>query len=304
MVIVEENQEYSEVVGSSSAPFLNALAGGRGCPADAACVSATSWYGLQHDSAGDYLGFISGSTWGFGTSIWATLKHPLPYPTLVDEFPAGTTWKAYLESLPQAGGPCNQDGNGLYEKTHNPFAYFASTTASSSCAPYSPAVFGADMASKTPPNFVWVTPNVCDDMHGTDLTGQPCSGFSKDQLIQSGDRWLQGLLTDPINGVFAADWWAGGAVVIVTWDEGTTNNGLPGGAEPPACAKTAPPVPGTCGGNIMALVISNLGDEVVSGRFTSSGDHYGTLKAIEEYYDVKQLQNSASSVDGDLRGAW
>jgi hypothetical protein len=40
------------------------------------------------------------------------------------------------------------------------------------------------------------------------------------------------------------------------------------------------------------------------GSFTSNGDHYGTLRAIEEAYGVGFLNGSSNTVNGDLAGAF
>ena len=53
MLIVEENEGYSNVIGSSSAPYLNSLA--------KSYASATNWYGVQHNSPHDYLDLTIGS---------------------------------------------------------------------------------------------------------------------------------------------------------------------------------------------------------------------------------------------------
>ena len=71
MLIVEENEGYSNVIGSSSAPYLNSLA--------KSYASATNWYGVQHNSPHDYLDVTIGSD--------LNLPNGMPYsvPMVVDE---------------------------------------------------------------------------------------------------------------------------------------------------------------------------------------------------------------------------
>ena len=56
----------------------------------------------------------------------------------------------------------------LYVNKHNPFVLMndisSSPTRLAQIKPYSS--FAADMKAKTQPNFVWISPNQCHDMHG------------------------------------------------------------------------------------------------------------------------------------------
>ena len=113
MVVVEENEGYSDIIGSSSAPYINSLAN--------TYSSATKWYAVQHNSPHDYLDLIVGSDLG--------LPNGKPYSntTLVDELHnAGIPWKSYMESMP-SNCFTGTTSNGLYDPNHNPFHYFKTT---------------------------------------------------------------------------------------------------------------------------------------------------------------------------------
>ena len=56
MLILEENESYNAIIGSSSAPYINGLA--------ATYSSATKWYAVQGNSPHDYLDLIVGSDLG------------------------------------------------------------------------------------------------------------------------------------------------------------------------------------------------------------------------------------------------
>jgi len=64
----------------------------------------------------------------------------------------------------------------------------------------------ADLNAGTAPPFMWVSPNIINDMHN----GTPAQG----------DAFLQGL----VNQVKASSWWTGtpGSRIIITWDEGAS----------------------------------------------------------------------------------
>lgn len=258
MVIVEENQGYTNIIGNSKAPYINSLAG--------SYASATQWYGLTDNSLGDYVALISGDTGSYSK------------PTLVGELAsADISWKAYMEDMPSVcyTGP----GVGNYEKVHNPFVYFKSITGNpAQCDRIVPFAgsggFASDLNGNAAPDFMYVVPNICDDMH----TACP-KGSNK---IKQGDQWLQANLPT----VFNSQWYAAGGIVIITWDSALTSDksGWNTGD----------------GGHVPTIVISST----ASGVFKSGGNHYGTLRAIEEAFGVGLLGNSADAANGDLTPAF
>ena len=194
MLIVEENRSESDVIGSSDAPYINALAAAYGL--------AVASYGQSHPSLPNYLELLSGSTYGItddGT------QYSFAGPTLVDQLAQQRiAWRAYMESMPSAcfGG----DASGGYAKKHDPFMYFRSITQNDSqCQNVVPlSSMTTDLSSPQAPEFVWVTPNLCDD-------GHDCS-------TETADSWLRAKLAP----VLASAWFRQNGVVIVTWDEGCT----------------------------------------------------------------------------------
>jgi phosphatidylinositol-3-phosphatase len=256
MVIVEENQGYSNIIGNAKAPYINSLA--------RTFASATQWYGLTDNSLADYVALISGTTGSYGS------------PTLVGELAtAGISWKAYMEDMPS---PCyTGPGVGNYEKVHNPFVSFKSITKNpAQCNRIVPFAgtggFASDLNGKTAPSFMFVVPNVCDDMHSS------CSSMNK---ITQGDKWLKANLST----VFGSQWYMNGGIVIITWDSATTadKSGWNTGN----------------GGHVPTIVISATS----SRAFGNGGNHYGTLLAIEEEYVVGHLGQSSSAANGDLKPA-
>jgi phosphatidylinositol-3-phosphatase len=198
MVIVEENEGYSQIIGNKAAPYINSLA--------TTYASATQWYGLTDTSLADYVALISGTTASYSS------------PTLVGELakaPAPISWKAYMEDAPSA---CYTGGSVRhYTKTHNPFVHFKSITNSpAQCNRVVPFAgnFANDFAptSTTAPSFAYVVPNRCDDMHDS------CAPL-KNQIKQ-GDQWLKATL----GIVLSSQWYAAGGIVIITWDAATTSD--------------------------------------------------------------------------------
>ncbi len=285
MLIVEENRAYSGIIGNTSAPYLNSLA--------STYVSATNWYAVEHKSELDYTDLISGSNQGL------PVGKPYSTTTLVDELhTANIPWKAYMETMPSN---CFKStvANGLYDVIHNPFHFFTryTTTTGGWCSsadlstegivPYpGSSAFITALDATAAPDFVYLVPNDCHEMHGDRNTGSTCATDTQRQLIAAGNSWLATNLAP----VLTSSWFAQNGIVIITWDESSSKD------DTGCCAGAA------TGGHIPTIVITskNLG----MGPFTSVGDHYGTLAAIEKAFGVPLLLNSASAVNGDLTGAF
>jgi hypothetical protein len=260
--LMEENESYGSIIGSSSAPYINSLAG--------KYALATNWSSNEHVSWKDYNIAVGGSDFGKQSGIPASNKN---VANELDNM--GTSWKGYMESMPSA---CDTSSSGNYDAGHDPFVHFLSITNNSSecknnVVPYTQSGMVSDLNNGSPPAFVWVTPNQCDDMHSK------CGGSNP---IKVGDTWLSNF----IPAVQSTNWYQSGGIIILTWDEAATsdNSGCCGD-------------PG--GGHVATLVISANS----SGHFTSVGDHDGTLHAIEAAYGVGFLGASGSG-HGDLTGAF
>jgi len=255
MLIVEENRSEGAVIGSLQAPYVNALANRYGV--------ATSSYAVSHPSLPNYLELLSGSTWGVtddGTG------YSLPGPTLAGQLQQrGIRWRAYMESMPHA---CYAGaGYNGYAKKHDPFMYFTSITGSAaSCANVVPFQdLHADVASGAAPDFLWITPNLCDD-------GHDCSTATMD-----------GWLATNVPPLLASSWFAQDGVVIITWDEASDSGGCCGGAH---------------GGRIATIVVSSR--LYLHTTSATPVDHAGTLRTIEELYKLPYLGDAACACSGDL----
>jgi hypothetical protein len=288
MIIVEGDQSYSGVVGGSNAPYITGLS--------SSYRSATNWYAIQHNSQTDDLDLIAGSS--------LSLPKGTPYSTitLVDELhAAGIPWKTYIESMP-SNCFSGTTTNGLYDPNHNPFHYFTNDTSSSGgwCSSANLSTEGVvaypgssglvtALNSANAPDFVYLVPNDCDEMQGDTVKGAPCAGDSNAQLIKAGDTWL----STNLGPVLTSTWFKQNGIVIITWDQSAA------GDNTGCCGLTGP------GGHIPTVVVAAANKSF--GAFTTTGDHYGTLRALEEAYGVGLLGSSGPSsntVNGDLTGAF
>ena len=197
-VIVLENREFDEVVGSPEAPYFNHLVE-RG-------ALATNFYGLLHPSLPNYLGLLAGSTFGLTDDCTDCLARGANLATQLAG--ADVSWRAYMGGMPTScyTGP----DVGEYVKRHNPFMYFPSITGSPRlCNRVVPErSLRQDLTDNTLPEFAWIGPGLCDD-------GHDCSTGATDDYLQ---RRVPAILRH-----LGPD----GALAI-TYDEGTSDAGCCG----------------------------------------------------------------------------
>jgi hypothetical protein len=193
VVIVMENKEGADVLGSRKSPFLNALTRRYGV--------ATQSYGVTHPSLPNYLALTSGSTHGISSDCTGC---GVAGPDLAGQLArAGITWSAYLEGFP---GRCFRGPSaGAYAKKHNPFAYYGDVVRSPGlCSRL--VGFGSltsDLRTGRLPTFVWITPNLCNDTHDCGIT--------------TGDRFLARTVPTLLRQIGPHGF------LVITWDEGRSN---------------------------------------------------------------------------------
>jgi hypothetical protein len=252
-----ENEEASGVIRNSAAPYINSLARRYGL--------ATASYAITHPSLPNYLALTSGSTQGI-TSDCTSCQ--VSASNLVDQLEAAhVSWRAYLEDYP---GHCfTGAGAGEYAKKHAPFLYYDDVVRSpSSCRNL--VGFGAlasDLRHGQLPRFIWITPNLCDDMHD-------CS-------VATGDRFLARTVPPLLRELGPHGF------LILTWDEGTASSTA-------GCCSGA-----AAGGNIATIV---AGPGARRGARTAKPvDHYAVLATIEDALALPRLGAAANGANGNLQ---
>jgi len=106
-----ENSEYGDIIGSSSAPYINRLGG--------SAALATGMYAIAHPSLPNYLALTGGSTFGIDSDCTDCSVAAAGLPDQLSR--AGISWKGYMEDLPH---PCFTGASaGEYAKKHDPFLY-------------------------------------------------------------------------------------------------------------------------------------------------------------------------------------
>jgi hypothetical protein len=235
-VIMLENHSQSSVIDDANAPFITSLAHKFGM--------AANYFGVTHPSEPNYVAAISGSNWGVNDDQPTNTYNHLNIVDLLEAH--HLTWAAYMESMPSVGftGAQFPASQPLYVNKHNPFVLFDDIRNDAGrlqhVKPYTQ--FAADMGSNKLPNFVWITPNQCHDMHGgvgvvdtTGADGTPCPfGSTKDDandasLKKKADDFVKGA----VDTITATTAWKSGrtAIFIVTDENDFTGNAATDGWE-------------------------------------------------------------------------
>jgi acid phosphatase len=196
VVVVFENKESSDVIGSPRAPTFNRLA--------RTGAAITDYRALTHPSLPNYLALVSGSTQGVTDDCTSCV---VGGRSLADTLQAtGRSWKTYAEDLPSPGFTGSSSGD--YAKRHNPLIYFRGVLASpgrrSRVVPLTQ--LARDLRRGALPDFSLVVPNLCHDMH--------------DCPVAAGDSWLRGFLPPLLRSPEMR-----GGVVFLVFDEGSSDVG-------------------------------------------------------------------------------
>ena len=131
----------------------------------------------------------------------------------------GLSWMSYQEGM--TAGKCPIASSGNYGAKHNPFIFFKDVSGSppSATNPYCIAhhkphsQLAADLSSGSIANYVFITPNLCHDMH------DKCSAPS---AVAGGDAWLSTAVPPIINYLNSHN-----GVLFIVWDEGELSTRMP-----------------------------------------------------------------------------
>lgn len=266
-VIMMENTGYNALIGNPNAPWINAAAGKYGL--------ATNYFGVTHPSQPNYIASTSGSTNGVPDDNDITIN----VPNIVDQLEGnGKTWKAYMQSLSLCATKVDHMcGDQLYERKHNPFVSYLDVQ--SNPARMANIVdlsqLSTDLATGNVPNYVWISPDQCNDMHGRSTAGA-CNFGNVQGLISTGDTFLK----NTVGSIMSSSAWTGNSAIFVTWDESDfTGSGPFGFGDTRGCCDANPG-----GGHVVSIVISHSDH---SARTSSVAyNHYSLLRTIQDGWQL------------------
>jgi hypothetical protein len=199
-VIVMENKEHDDVIGSPSAPYVTSLA--------RRYASAERLYGVTHPSLPNYFALTAGTTFGVHSDCTGCQQSGR---SVADQFEAArVSWRAYMGGMPSA---CFTGAfSGQYAKKHNPFMYYRSVVANRKrCASrvVPEGRLAGDLRAGRLARFSFLSPGLCDDTH--------------DCPVGSGDRYLARTVPSILKALGPHGF------LVLTWDEGSSGRGCCGG---------------------------------------------------------------------------
>ncbi|MDQ6603298.1 MAG: alkaline phosphatase family protein [Chloroflexota bacterium] len=262
-LIMMENHNWSDIHGSTSAPYINSL-----LPLSAHAEQYFNPPGI-HPSEPNYLWLEAGTNFGILNDAEPAVNHQSTTQHLTSLLTsAGVSWKTYQESIDGTNCPLTSGGtDGKYAARHNPFVYFDDVTntnspASANCIAHNRPFpeLATDLASNTLARYNFITPNVCDDMH--DSTG--CATLDS---IKNGDTWLSQNVPTILNSAA----YRNNGALFITWDEGE------GGSDGP----------------LGMIALSPLAKQGYAN--TLAYTHSSTLRTLEEFFGVTPLLGDAAN---------
>ena len=290
VVIVMENEGIDNVCGShpppcntANTPYMSALANNYTLGLQYTSVSCSGC----PTSRPNYVALLSGSTQGCSSG---GCPSPITAQNLVDRLESATlTWKGYFENQIINGQPfqgCDTNSNSEpYNPQHNPFVVFQDITTNSarcnnlidanptSCTVTDCALIN-DLNSASAPNFMWLTPNDCNDMHAASVCTNGCTSNSgqSSTCMQDGDKYLKGLVPNILkSNTFTTT----RSALFITFDEGLT-----------WCPQT--------GSSSEDCVYSVWAGPQAQNKFSSPSlyNHYSFTKTVETNWNLPSLTSN------------
>jgi phosphatidylinositol-3-phosphatase len=243
---------------------------------------------------------------GHGQLPGSGCVYPRVVPTLPDQLEAaGLTWKGYMEDMgnDRAREPatCGHVPLGAAERTslasltdkyaakHDPFVYFHSIIDDAArCDSHVVNLerLRHDLAKEsTTPNFVFITPNLCNDGHDPQCIDGHAGGLTAvDRFLR---KWVPRIEASP---AFRAD-----GLLVITFDEsdgaGPEGSSACCGERPLPGARTRPGLDGPGGGRVGAVVLSRF---VRPGtRSAVAYNHYSLLRTVEAIFGLPYIGYAA-----------
>lgn len=325
-VIIAENKDYEQIIGSKNAPNLNRLAAEYGL--------ATRFYGEVHPSQANYIAMLGGDTFGIhDDDAWyckpwkidrycpSSIKpgyvtHSISARSFMDQLEeARLSWKGYFEDLREPGStaifnpspdaPDPQRPNELYAAKHNAFIAFEKVRRDPLIAQKIVPLqqLKADLSADRLPNYAHIVLNQCNEMHGlytnntppppADCIPDPKSPDHAAPIIRRGDKAIAEIVAE----IMAAPVWKGpgNVAIVITWDE---DNGGTKGAQ--GCCGSDPQTPANFGGgHVPTIVIANHGPRGVQDA--TPYNHYSLLRTCEEAFGIAEHLGFAAADDKGVK---
>ena len=215
-IVVEENQDFSCVIGNPAMEFLNNLATNY--------AIAASFYANAHPSISNYFVLTTGQAiykGRMGDYRTDAVDVDNVIRALKKE---GKTWRAYVEGVPGPGYTGGNIDSTGYVKRHNPLAYFTKDMTPEEKANLAPfPQFSDDLAHDRLANYSFLVPNLFDDGHsvkGTNGSNQGSARCGDATALKQADSWLKNILSPLLSSSVFKD----RGLLVITYDEASRDD--------------------------------------------------------------------------------
>jgi hypothetical protein len=271
-VILFTAHGYPSILGNSYAPTFNRLAKEYGL--------ASRYYATSDPDVADMLAVLTGKTYSVNDGIpyW---DQQLKVPSLLSQLTAAhLTWKEYAQSMPYAGylGDCYPlrclTTDTLYNQVQfNSVPDLASVAGNPAQARnmVPAAQLATDARDGKLPNFSFIDPNECADMHGGPPWCEDSPNFLHQQndnrLVSAGDSYLRQVTGEIMSG---PQWRKGNNAIVASFAEGSSHAG---------CCDANPG-----DGHVFTVVITSHGPRHLTDP--TPFNHYSLLSTIQHAFGL------------------
>ncbi|OJA12318.1 hypothetical protein AZE42_07339 [Rhizopogon vesiculosus] len=241
-----ENTDFAQA--ASQAVFTNLSTQG---------ITLTGYFGVTHPSQPNYLAATGGDFWGLASDDLESV--PTNMSTIVDLLDQkNISWATYQENMPSDAyvgyNYTNSDDYTYYVRKHNPLVIYQSVGSVQSRQGRIRNFndFAVDIGNNTLPQWMFITPNLRNDGHDTDVA------YAASWL----NYWLVPLLNDPN---FNTD----RTLIFLTFDENETY---------------------TIANQVYSILLGGAVPEALKNTTDSTFyTHYSALTTVENNWDLGNL---------------
>ncbi|KAJ5585318.1 acid phosphatase [Penicillium hispanicum] len=228
-------------------------------------ITLTNYYGTGHPSQPNYVASASGDNYGMDNDNFHFI--PSNVSTLADLLNTkGISWGEYQEHMPFPGFQGYNYSNQAtyandYMRKHNPLVSFDSVSSNDTALRLIKNFtnFYDDIHNKVLPQWAFITPNMTNDAHDTNIT--------------YGSQWLRGFVSELMNNTYFWD----NTLLLLTFDETETYN-VPASEEY------------SDRNRVFSILLGGaVPDELVGTKDHTVYTHYSTLASIQANWGLPSL---------------
>ncbi|KAJ5925747.1 phosphoesterase-domain-containing protein [Penicillium verhagenii] len=190
-----ENVDYNDAAGNADQQWLASKG-----------ITLTNYFAVGHTSQPNYCAAASGDNYGMDNDLFHDIANVSTVADLLNT--KGISWGEYQQDIPYAGFQGYNYSNQKtyaddYVRKHNPLVSFNNISGNDTALGLIKSfnTFRTDLRKKQLPQWAFITPNMTNDAHDTNIT--------------YGSHWLRGFVSELMNNTYFWD----NTLMLLTFDE-------------------------------------------------------------------------------------